>query len=98
MVKPKKHLGQHFLADLNIANKIVESLSESQTQILEIGAGTGVLTKILMLRKDVDFRVIEIDRESVAFLHEEFPDLNVIEGDFKIQFRSLLSRQILYYW
>ncbi len=82
MVKPKKHLGQHFLADQNIANKIVDSLSLDQSQIIEIGPGTGVLTKLLLERKDVDFRVIEIDRESVAFLHEEFPALNVIEGDF----------------
>jgi len=47
MVKAKKHLGQHFLTDLNIAKKIADTLSEEQEYVLEIGPGTGVLTKFL---------------------------------------------------
>jgi len=72
-VKPKKHLGQHFLTDINIAQRICDSLSEENKNILEIGPGKGVLTNI-MLSKDVNFRAIDIDRESIEYLNEEFPE------------------------
>lgn len=81
-VKAKKFLGQHFLTDENIASRIVESLSPSSTRVLEIGPGMGVLTKYLINRENTDFHVVEIDRESVAWLHEYYPGLDVIEGDF----------------
>jgi 16S rRNA (adenine1518-N6/adenine1519-N6)-dimethyltransferase len=85
MVRPKKHLGQHFLKDKNIAARIVESLvlSPEQNQVIEIGPGTGVLTQFLQL-KPIDLRLAEIDRESIAYLKEHFPDLKakIIEGDF----------------
>ena len=81
-VKAKKFLGQHFLTDENIASRIVESLSPSSTRVLEIGPGMGVLTKYLINRENTDFHVVEIDRESVAWLHEYYPWLDVIEGDF----------------
>ena len=68
-VKPKKALGQHFLNDLNIAERIVESLSPSQN-VLEIGPGTGILTKILV-KKKIDLKLVEIDKESVDFLTNE---------------------------
>jgi len=68
-VKPKKALGQHFLNDLNIAERIVESLSPSQN-VLEIGPGTGILTKIL-IKKKIDLKLVEIDQESVDFLTNE---------------------------
>ena len=68
-VKPKKALGQHFLNDLNIAERIVESLSPSQN-VLEIGPGTGILTKIL-IKKKIDLKLVEIDKESVDFLTNE---------------------------
>lgn len=81
-VRPKKHLGQHFLKDENIAQKIVESLLYSGN-LLEIGPGTGVLTKYLV-RKANNFKVVEIDRESVEHLEMTFPDLKsrIIKGDF----------------
>jgi 16S rRNA (adenine1518-N6/adenine1519-N6)-dimethyltransferase len=87
MVRPKKFLGQHFLKDTNIARKIVDALSLSYpgpSPVLEIGPGTGVLTSLLMDRKEVDLKVVEIDRESVAHLKKEFPGLEgrIIEGDF----------------
>ena len=72
-VKPKKHLGQHFLTDINIAQRICDSLSEENKNILEIGPGKGVLTKI-MLSKDVNFRAIDIDKESIEYLNEEFSE------------------------
>lgn len=81
-VKAKKFLGQHFLIDEGIARRIVDSLSAEAVRVLEIGPGMGVLTKYLMVRPDTDFHVVEIDRESVAWLHEHYPQLDVIEGDF----------------
>ena len=83
-VRAKKHLGQHFLNDLNIAQKITDSLQhQAYKQVLEIGAGMGVLTKFL-LEKDIEVFVIEIDTESVIYLKTHFPQLNnhIIEGDF----------------
>lgn len=77
-VKPKKNLGQHFLTDLNIARKIVDSLGSTTPDVLEIGPGTGVLTQFLLTRSDIHLQVIEIDRESVAYLRQNFPDLNNI--------------------
>ena len=60
-VKPKKHLGQHFLNDLSIAHKIVDTLSlENYNKVLEIGPGMGVLTSYL-LKKSIQTFVIEID-------------------------------------
>ena len=81
-VKAKKFLGQHFLTDENIAARIVESLSPDSHHVLEIGPGMGVLTKYLITKDDIDFHVVEIDRESVAYLHDHYPTLDVIEGDF----------------
>lgn len=81
-VKAKKFLGQHFLTDENIARRIVDSLTPSAHNVLEIGPGMGVLTKYLITRDDTNFHVVEIDRESVAYLHDHYPTLNVIEGDF----------------
>ena len=81
-VKAKKYLGQHFLKDEHIAERIALSLSGSQRHLLEIGPGMGVLTKYLVAHPDLDFRCVEIDSESVAFLHERYPMLQVIEGDF----------------
>ena len=83
-VKAKKYLGQHFLNDENIAKKIADSLSlEGYKNILEIGPGMGVLTKYL-LQKDTLIYVIEIDRESVAYLQANYLNLapRIIEKDF----------------
>lgn len=81
-VKPKKHLGQHFLTDENIARKIVDSLPFTKN-VLEIGPGTGVLTKYLIHAVDT-LKIIEVDRESVHYLHQAFPEIqqNIIESDF----------------
>ncbi len=77
MVRPKKHLGQHFLKDKNIARKIVQGLSRhgSYRQVLEIGPGTGVLTQFLLQEEDFVTSVIELDTESVAYLQEHYPEL-----------------------
>ena len=84
-VRPKKHLGQHFLKDLNIAKSIADGLTGhgGYDKVLEIGPGTGVLTQFL-LQNNVETSVIEIDRESVAYLKQHYPQLDgrIIEGDF----------------
>lgn len=83
-VKAKKHLGQHFLNDENIASKIADTLSfKNYKQVLEIGPGMGVLTKYL-LKKDTVTYVIEIDTESVAYLKSNYLNLadRIIEKDF----------------
>jgi 16S rRNA (adenine1518-N6/adenine1519-N6)-dimethyltransferase len=76
-VKPKKHLGQHFLKDKNIARKIVESLTfhKQYQDVLEIGPGTGVLTEFLIEKQPEHLYLIDIDRESIDFLNERFPEL-----------------------
>ena len=83
-VRPKKHLGQHFLTDQNIAQNIADTLSEKgYTNVLEIGPGMGVLTQYL-LSKPFTTSVIEIDSESVDYLKTHFTALEnrIIEGDF----------------
>lgn len=85
MVKPKKHLGQHFLKDENIAAKIVDSLTGygNYNNVLEIGPGTGALTTHLV-KKDWNLFLLEIDDESISFLHSNYPQLveRIITGDF----------------
>ena len=90
-VRAKKELGQHFLKDLNIAEKIAETIETSQLPemtkqwgnlpVVEVGPGMGVLSQFL-IRAGRDVKAVELDSESVEFLHKVFPDLNVIEGDF----------------
>ena len=80
-VRAKKYLGQHFLKDEGIASRIADSLGHTP-RMLEIGPGMGVLTKYLYQRPEVDFRAVELDSESVTYLHNYYPDLQVIEGDF----------------
>lgn len=84
LVKAKKHLGQHFLTDENIARNIAGALSlHGYENVLEIGPGMGVLTKYL-LQKPVETYVIEIDSESVAYLNEHYPQLGsrILQEDF----------------
>jgi 16S rRNA (adenine1518-N6/adenine1519-N6)-dimethyltransferase len=85
-VRAKKQFGQHFLTDETIAEDIVKSLSlTSQYKIvLEVGPGMGVLTKYLITRENFETHVIDIDRDSIAYLKKHFPSLEgkIIEGDF----------------
>lgn len=85
IVKAKKHLGQHFLTDLNIARKISDSLRSSECRtVLEVGCGMGVLTQFLLQRDDITLYGAEIDPESIIYLHEHYPQFRprLIEGDF----------------
>ena len=84
MVRAKKHLGQHFLRNESIAERIADSLTLDQCdQVLEIGPGMGVLTKYL-LKQDAEIHVIEIDRESIDYLKKHYPELqdHIINEDF----------------
>lgn len=96
-VRAKKSLGQHFLIDKNIARDIVNSLKATNvSKILEIGPGMGVLTNFLLENENYETYVIEIDHESVDYLHKHFPQLKdrIIEGDFlKLDLAASISDQ-----
>ncbi len=81
-VRAKKHLGQHFLRDESIAENIAKALPVGITNVLEIGPGMGVLTKYLHQNPDFLLKVVEIDTESVAYLHNKYPELTVFSDDF----------------
>ena len=82
-VRAKKYLGQHFLKDLDIARRIAESLPLSEAlPVVEVGPGMGVLTRFLLENPLIDLTAVEIDRESVEYLHTHYPYLKLIEGDF----------------
>ena len=84
-VRPKKNLGQHFLTDLSIAKRIADTVDEpyANLPVLEVGPGMGVMTQYLV-EKPRPLKVVEIDRESVAYLNETFPKLreNILGADF----------------
>lgn len=83
-VKPKKFLGQHFLTDLQIASDIADTVDACPAlPVLEVGPGMGVLTQFLM-KKDRQLKVVELDHESIEYLHNAYPQLgeNIIEADF----------------
>lgn len=85
-VKPKKHLGQHFLKDKGICQKIAQQFQHHQgvNTVIEIGPGTGALTEYLLLDVASDLHVMDVDVESIAYLKEHFPQLKgrIIFGDF----------------
>ena len=83
-VRPKKFLGQHFLTDLSVASRIADTVDACpDIPVLEVGPGMGVLTQYL-IPKGRELKVVEIDRESIPYLHTHFPELgdNIIEADF----------------
>ena len=83
-VRPKKFLGQHFLTHLPTAQAIADTIDACpDIPVLEVGPGMGVMTQFILPKKR-EFKVVEIDFESVAYLREHFPELedNIIEDDF----------------
>jgi 16S rRNA (adenine1518-N6/adenine1519-N6)-dimethyltransferase len=85
-VKPKKHLGQHFLRNPQICEDIASALTlhGDYKKALEVGPGTGALTQFLLARKDFETTVVEVDKESIAWLKVHFPQLQgrILEQDF----------------
>ena len=97
-VKAKKHLGQHFLKDDSICDNIANQLTGhgGYSKILEIGPGMGALTKSLLKLPDSDVYVMDIDKESIVYLHENFKELStnnkIIDGDFlKIDLKEIFG-------
>ena len=96
-VRAKKALGQHFLTDLSISQRIAEALIVPEGTVmptLEVGPGMGVLTQYLLQRPEVDLRMVEIDTESVDYLLVHFPQVNgkLIEADFlKLKLESFFA-------
>lgn len=95
-VKPKKHLGQHFLKDATIAEAIVDAFNQDRKSCnaLEVGFGMGVLTKFLIERSDLNLSIIDIDSESIKYIHQqiEIAPEKLIEGDFlKLDLKQLFK-------
>ena len=83
-VRAKKHLGQHFLTDETVAKNIAETLThKGYKNVLEIGPGTGVLTKYLV-EKDINLVAMDLDKESIVYLENHYPNdnLQILEADF----------------
>ena len=91
-VTPKKWLGQHFLKDLRIAERIAETVTPDVKNLVEIGSGMGVLTQFLLKNESIKLKAIEIDSESVSYLAKHFPQLYVLPEDFlKVDLLSLFD-------
>ena len=86
LVRAKKHLGQHFLTDKNIAAKIVESLRPAgkYTKVLEVGPGMGILSDFLLQKSEYETYLVDIDTESYEFLKKKYPQLGerLLNADF----------------
>ena len=94
LVKAKKHLGQHFLTDKNIAEKIVNSLhsTDKYNQVLEVGPGMGVLSDFLLRKTELEIYMIDIDTESFQYLNNKYPNLGkrLINADFlQLNFKEI---------
>ncbi|MHA7055634.1 16S rRNA (adenine(1518)-N(6)/adenine(1519)-N(6))-dimethyltransferase RsmA [Aquimarina sp. M1] len=97
-VRAKKHLGQHFLKDENIAKKIGDTLTlQNYTNVIEIGPGMGVLTKYI-LQKDVNLIAMDLDTESIEYLNTSFPlehpQIRESKGTFKVVEADFLKHNL----
>ena len=98
-VRAKKHLGQHFLTDKNIASKIVESLKPAgrYSQVLEVGPGMGILSDFLLQKEEYETFLIDLDSESIQFLERKYPQLGerLINGDFlRLDFKEVFEGKL----
>ena len=96
LVRAKKHLGQHFLTDKNIAEKTVNSLQQMDkySQVLEVGPGMGILSDFLLQKENLDVYLIDIDIESFQFLQKKYARIGdrLINGDFlKLHFQDVFA-------
>ena len=91
-VKPKKYLGQHFLLDNTVSQRIAEAIKiEKKVNLLEIGPGTGALTQFLM-GENINLIAYELDKDSITYLNKNFPKLNVHNQDIlKIEWKSIFN-------
>ncbi|MDC1107109.1 16S rRNA (adenine(1518)-N(6)/adenine(1519)-N(6))-dimethyltransferase RsmA [Prolixibacteraceae bacterium] len=99
LVRAKKNLGQHFLTDLSIARRIVDSIQHREvSKVIEVGPGMGVLTQYLIEEEFPEVYPVEIDVESVAYLKEHYPTLadRIYDGDFlKMDFKAISEDPIV---
>lgn len=97
-VRPKKHLGQHFLKNPDICQEIAQALSaKGYSQVIEIGPGTGALTSFLLKRKELKLSVSEIDSESITYLRAYFPEIrdSIIDKDFlSLPLNEIFNEQV----
>lgn len=96
LVRAKKHLGQHFLTDKNIAAKIVDSLKPEgrYSHVLEVGPGMGILSDFLLQKPEYDVSLIDIDEESFHYLKKKYPQLGtrLINADFlEMDFKTVVD-------
>lgn len=94
-VKPKKHLGQHFLLDSEVSKRIASAITpfSSDYNLLEIGPGTGALTNYL-IKDGINLVAFEIDQDSILFLEKKFPDLSVInENILKVDWSTIFNHK-----
>ncbi len=96
-VKAKKHLGQHFLTDMSVCQRMTNAIEvDSVDKVLEVGPGMGALTKFLLKREDFETHVVEVDTESVTYLNENFEDLKgkIYELDFlRVDLKELMGEK-----
>jgi 16S rRNA (adenine1518-N6/adenine1519-N6)-dimethyltransferase len=95
-VRAKKHLGQHFLTDKNIASKIVNSLKSPCKQVLEVGPGMGILSDFLLQKPELETYLIDLDVESFEFLQQKYSQLGdkLINGDFlELNFHDIFKEK-----
>lgn len=97
-VKAKKHLGQHFLTDKNICAKIARTYGKHMgcKRVLEIGPGMGALTEFLLLDEELEVWVMDVDTESIAYLHQHYPQLDgrILEKDFlRVKLEDLMGTE-----
>lgn len=95
-VRAKKHLGQHFLTDMTVCERMTSAIEvDSIKRVLEVGPGMGALTQFLLKREDFETHVVEVDKESVLYLNENFADLKdkIYELDFlKVNLEELMGK------
>lgn len=100
-VRAKKHLGQHFLKDKGICEKIVKQITnyENCSNVIEIGPGMGALSDFLIQRKEFNLWLLDIDSESVEYLKNHYPQLEerIILGDFlRMDLKKLIGDELFF--
>ena len=97
-VRAKKHLGQHFLKDKGICEKIANQLTNHQNckNVIEIGPGMGALSDFLVARGDLNLWLLDVDTESIEFLKNRYPLLSerIVLGDFlRMDLQKLMGQE-----
>ena len=96
-VRAKKHLGQNFLTDMTVCQRMTDAIEiDGVKKVLEVGPGMGALTQFLLQRDDFETHVVEVDKESVTYLNENFKDLRgkIYELDFlRVDLKEMMGEE-----